>query len=196
MGDLTVNEQKFMPINPEIVTWARTRAGFTIEEAEVSLKKIRDWELGDAMPTYPQLEAMASRFKCPIAVFFFPDPPRIENINTSFRTITNDRYETIPRNVRTMIRKAKAMQYNLIELQEGVSPNRLITRDLGLSPDVDVIEFAGLVRKYLGVSIDNQQSWKSIENALEKWRAALADVGVFVFKDRFQQGDHFGFCPL
>lgn len=61
-----------IPINKELVVWARQRAGLTLEEAAQKFRHIAAWEDGSALPTYPQLESMADEFKLPIAVFFLP----------------------------------------------------------------------------------------------------------------------------
>ena len=60
---------------PAVVRWARTRAGYSIEDLTEAFAKIDQWETGQSYPTYAQLEALANRLKVPIAVFFFPEPP-------------------------------------------------------------------------------------------------------------------------
>jgi len=45
-----------LPATPALITWARTRAGISIEEATKIFKRIQAWEDGEAFPTYPQLE--------------------------------------------------------------------------------------------------------------------------------------------
>ncbi len=70
-----------IPITPSIVTWARKRAGFSLEDAQLEFKKIAEWEGDDEVyPTYPQLEKLADKFKVPIAVFFFPDPKQTSDL--------------------------------------------------------------------------------------------------------------------
>ena len=61
-----------LPITPALITWARARAGISIEDASKSFKRIQAWEDGRSFPTHPQLELLADAFKVPIAVFFFP----------------------------------------------------------------------------------------------------------------------------
>jgi transcriptional regulator with XRE-family HTH domain len=63
-----------------LVTWARTRAGLSVEEALVKFKKIQAWEEGVSSPTYPQLEQLAEAFKVPIAVFFFQNRRRCQTL--------------------------------------------------------------------------------------------------------------------
>jgi len=93
------------------------------------------------------------------------------------------------------MRKAKAMQLNLIELTQGRNPaERLITRDLQFGPRANIVEMATAVRDYIGVSLDQQMAWRDDEAALKEWRSALQRVGIFVFKDAFRVNDLSGFC--
>jgi transcriptional regulator with XRE-family HTH domain len=148
-----------IPITPELVTWARKRAGYTLEDAveKLKLKKIEQWE--DAatsdFPSYPQLEKMADAFKVPIAVFFFPEPPDLPSISETFRTLGSEQFELIPPRVRLLLRKARAFQISLAELNNGQNPaDRLIIRDLSFEPKVSIDTIAKRVREYLGIPLD------------------------------------------
>jgi Zn-dependent peptidase ImmA (M78 family) len=184
-----------LPVTPAIITWARTRAGLSIAEASKAFKHIEQWEAGTANPTYPQLESLADTLKVPIAVFFFPEPPEVPNISESFRTLPDAEFEQIPSRVRLLLRKAKALQLNLMELTGGRNQaERLITRDLAFDPGVAIPTMAEDVRAFLGVPLEQQQSWVDDEAALKAWRQALLAVGVYVFKDAFRIDEFSGFC--
>jgi len=186
-----------IPINPAVLTWARSRAGFSLAEAKEHFKNIEAWEdpAVESGPSYPQLEKLADKFRTPIAVFFFPEPPDLEPIGNSFRTMPEPQFELIPRQVRFLLRKAKALQLNLSELNNGRNPAKnVITRDLSFPVNVGISRMAREVRDYLGIALDQQKGWASSEKALENWRYRLHDFGIFVFKDAFKQGDFSGFC--
>lgn len=184
-----------LPVTPAVVQWARERAGYSLDDAGRVFKKIAAWESGEAAPTYAQLELMADRFKCPVAVFFFPAPPEVPPVEQSFRTLPAEDFAAIPRTVRLLLRRGQSMQVNLAELNDGKNPApRLITRDLLFSPNSSLDTVANAVRAYLGVSLEQQASWKSVEEALEEWREVFAQVGVYVFKDAFHATSYFGFC--
>lgn len=189
-------------VNSEILQWAREKAGYSLDEVARSLKKdtetIVSWESGDAFPTYHQLERLAySLYKRPIALFFFPRPPEEPDPRESFRTLQDSEFELLVPDTLHAIREAQAMQITLYELTEGRNPSdRVIFRDLALDPDADAIERAAVVREYLGISLDEQYSWESPEQALEKWRDAVQDAGIFVFKRAMKQKDVSGFCLL
>jgi Zn-dependent peptidase ImmA (M78 family) len=183
-----------IPINKELIVWARTRAGFSLSDAVEKFAHIEEWEAGTALPSYPQLEKLADEFKVPIAVFFFPEPPKTPPIRESFRTLPDAEFEHMPRRVGFLLRKAKALQLNLAELTAGRNPApRLITRDLSFPENVSLDEMALRVREYLGLSLDDQFSWTDDDTALKNWRKALQDVGIYVFKDAFKTEGYSGF---
>ena len=71
--DTSMNEA--LPINSEVLTWARKSMGLEVgalaDKMKVSVDQVLRWESGDSGPTYPQLEKLASQYlKRPIAVFF------------------------------------------------------------------------------------------------------------------------------
>ncbi len=184
-------------VTPAVLRWAREQAGFSVDDLLPSFKKLDQWEADDpeSFPTYPQLEQLADKFKVPVAVFFFPEPPDLPPIGNSFRTLPEAMFERIPPRIISMLRKAKAMQLNLAELNDGVNPaDRLVTRDLTFRPNVPIAAMARRVREYLGVSIAQQSSWASDEIALKNWRQVLLGVGLFVFKDAFRFKGYSGFC--
>jgi Zn-dependent peptidase ImmA (M78 family) len=183
-----------IPITPKVLTWARERAGLTIQEAREKFPGIEAWEAGDAFPTYPQLEALSDEFKLPLAVFFFPEPPILPPIRESFRTLLDTEFEQIPSRIRHLLRKAKALQLNLAELTQERNPApRLITRDLIFRENVATDIMAARVREYLGVTLADQRAWSDDDTALKAWRQSLQDVGVFVFKDAFRVDEYSGF---
>lgn len=184
-----------MPITPQVVTWARERAGYSVNAATADFRKIAAWEAGEEFPSYRQLEKMAEKFKVPVAVFFFPSPPDLPPIEETFRTLGPEQIAVIPPRMRLLLRKARTFQMGLEELHGGRNPaERLITRDLSFQPSDQIEEIAAEVRTYLGITIEQQLGWGSVETALEEWRKVLLDVGVYVFKDQFRQPDYSGFC--
>lgn len=187
--------QDALPVTPSVITWARVNAGFSLDDAQRSFTKIAAWEAGDASPTYPQLEQMSEKFKCPVAVFFFPEPPDVAGVEKSFRTLLPDDFAQIPRTVRTFLRKGQAMQLNLAELNDGKNPApKVITHDLKFEVNTTIDTIANAIRDYLGVSLKEQSNWPSLDEAMEQWRDAFARVGVYVFKDAFRSKAYFGFC--
>lgn len=116
-------------------------------------------------------------------------------IRESFRTLPDAQLEAIPRRLLFLLRKAKVLQMNLVELNEGRNPaERYILRDLSLTPDDEVPGMADKVRAYLGITLEQQIDWQDDDAALEAWRGILEAVGVHVFKDAFRDDSYSGFC--
>ena len=86
-------------------------------------------------------------------------------------------------------------QINLFELNDGRnSSGQFILEDLRFLHDMDVPSMARRVRRYLGVSLEEQTRWLDIDDAFEAWRGVLEDHGIAVFKDAFQSDFCSGFC--
>lgn len=184
-----------LPVTPALITWARRRAGVSLEDATEAFKRIQQWEGGESFPTYPQLEQLAEAFKVPVAVFFFPAPPIVPDISETFRTLPEVEFEQLPSRVRLLLRKGKALQLNLMELTGGRNmAQRLISRDLTFNATMNLRAMAQQVRDYLGVSLDAQKNWPDDDTALKQWRDALVAAGIYVFKEAFKIDEFSGFC--
>ncbi len=189
-------------INPAILIWARERAGYTVEEVAQRLKKnaevILQWESGDSVPTYGQMETLAySLYKRPLAMFFFPVPPDEPDLQEEFRTLPDFEIENLLPDTRYAIRQAAAMQITLRELSDGINPSsKRIFHDMEFDVNRNVASEAAKVREYLGVKLDEQKDWKSIGDALFAWREIIQDKGIFIFKRSFKQKDISGLSIL
>ena len=187
-----------MPITPVIVTWARERAGYKLEalaKKRTGFKKIAEWESGDSQPTYRQLEKLSNDLQVPVAVFFFPKPPNIPPLRSSFRTLGSEQFAEIPPPVRLLLHKARAFQIGLYELNQGSNPSeQLFTRDFSFSANDTVDNIADSVREFLNVTLEQQLKWTNHEEALKEWRRALYGAGINVFRGPFKGHDYSGFC--
>jgi hypothetical protein len=131
----------------------------------------------------------------PRAVFFFPNPPKDDDTKKSFRTIPEAEFNKLPSTLIRQIRKARVKQENLYELCNGVNPSGdQLPNDLKGLAGYGLKELVSAIREYLDIYLSKQKSWDTIETALETWREALEDSGVFVFKEAFRNDDFSGFC--
>jgi len=62
-------------IRPELLRWARERAGFGIGELTHRIPQLPAWERGEKQPTLKQLEGFAKATHTPIGFLFLPEPP-------------------------------------------------------------------------------------------------------------------------
>lgn len=76
-----------IPVNPELLTWARERAGLDMLALAGRFPKLTEWENGALLPTLRQLEDFARKVHVPIGYLFLPAPPEEPLPIPDFRTI-------------------------------------------------------------------------------------------------------------
>ena len=185
-------------MNPAIIKWARERSGYSLEKAAAVVKKdvttLSDWESGESAPTYVQLEKLADKYKRPIAIFFFTEPPEEPDIAGNLARRSSDTAPLSPQ-MHILLRQAYARQISLMELNIGVNPVRkTIFREFQAQHDDRASELARKTRAYLDISIDTQLGWRNTKVALENWRDIVDREGIFVFKAAFRDDSVDGFC--
>ncbi len=192
-----------VPINQDILLWARTTAGLSIDDVVkkigrkgVTNKTVEEWESGKSSPNYKQLERLAYEiYNRPLALFFFPEPPEETSPEQSFRTLPEYEIEHLPPRIRTLLRKAESFQLNLAELYDGINPStKHIIGNLKFKTNTTVKAMASKVRDYLDVSLEDQSKLKDPEEAFKYWREQFEAVGIYIFKDAFKTDDFSGFC--
>jgi len=187
-------------VRPEVMRWARQSIGLSVSDVALRLKKsveeIEAWEADGPYPSYPQLEKLAYQiYKRPLAVFFLPAPPEEISPAREFRTLPAEDLQTLAADTHLHIRRAHAYQLALRELFGARNPSeQCIWQELSVSRARSLVEQAAAVRCYLGITLEEQICWKNDEQALKRWRKAIEDKGVFIFKESFTQKDISGFC--
>jgi len=194
---------KQIPVNPDMLRWARETGGFDINDVVVKLKRkkitsetVASWEKGAASPTYVQLERLAYEiYKRPLALFFFPETPEEETPKESFRTLPQEEINLLEPRLLYLVRQAKVMQENLRELFDGVNPaKKQVCSDITIHSSDNISNVAKAVREYLGIRLNQQYVLTTNEKALKYWRDVLERHGVFIFKDAFKDDECSGFC--
>jgi Zn-dependent peptidase ImmA (M78 family)/transcriptional regulator with XRE-family HTH domain len=186
-------------LNPEIITWARKRCGLSVEDLAYKVNRdvaeIRMWEKGQKAPPYTVLQDLAYKhFKVPLAIFFFPEPPSIDDPVTNFRRLPEFELKKFSSDTRHKIRVAQAYQDSIFELYP--KKRTLPIRDLFAVTHQTLPKISQNVRKYLGISLAQQYAFPSTDVAFKAWRRAVELRGIFTFKDSFQDKFISGFCLL
>ncbi len=181
-----------MPITPSVLTWARERAGYELEDLATMPKflEIADWEIGERRPTYRQLEALSDCLKVSLAIFFFPAPPE------GMRHWSANALRMADANVRQSLRMQYLVDITQLRQREYArlsawqeSPDRLIVHDLSMSPGDDLAVKAAKVRDYLGITVALQRDWSENRTQFEVWRRRFFNAGVYVMLEDFRQDD-------
>lgn len=166
-------------VSPQILRWARDRAGKDVEELRAKFPRILEWETAEVRPTLKQLEAYAKATRTPFGYFFLEEPPEEKLPIPHFRTHTAaapqrpspDLLET----VQTMQRRQDWLRETLV--QDGEPPILFIgTARL----DEPVAAVAGRIRDALGLAANWAQALPTWTAALQALRDALDAAGVIV----------------
>ena len=197
-------------INPAVLKWARERKHYApadivekLGAKSVTQEVFVDWEKGKGAPTYPQLEKLADCYKVPIAVFFFPELPEIEDAAASLRSVPGFNLDSLQVATLNVIHRVQATQMTLKELNEGVNPvSDPLHKSVNLGANGDFVSREKLEslatqlrgEDLLSVSMEDQQNWSDPREALWAWRDAVERQGIFVFRWPFKSDDMSGFC--
>ena len=80
-------------VNGAIIQWAREHYNMSTEVAAqaigIDTQRYERWERNEEFPTYAMLKKISELFQKPSALFFFPAPPTLPEINGELRTLPN-----------------------------------------------------------------------------------------------------------
>jgi Zn-dependent peptidase ImmA (M78 family)/transcriptional regulator with XRE-family HTH domain len=62
-------------VKPALMSWARERAGLSVDTLSRHFPKLAAWERGESNPTLKQLENFAKATHTPVGFMFLPEPP-------------------------------------------------------------------------------------------------------------------------
>lgn len=185
--------EKITAVNNQMLAWARVQSSTSLETVERKLKNVSKWECGEDYPTYAQLRTLSDLYRKPIAVFFFPEPPNIDNISSSFRTLPDSAFSVISKEITKVMDWARVMQLNLYELNGQTNPAK--NKLTNISFDTSSIgNTAKQLRVILGANLNEQKKIHKLTDAFEYWRECFYNVGIYVFKEAFKDNAVSGFC--
>ncbi len=78
-------------VSPEVICWARERAGFGLADLQGKFPRLADWESGAIQPTVRQLQDFAKATRVPYGFLFLPEPPAMPLPFADFRTVESQR---------------------------------------------------------------------------------------------------------
>jgi transcriptional regulator with XRE-family HTH domain len=76
-----------VPVHPEMLRWACERAGYDVHDLAPRFPQLPEWERGEKLPTFKQLEAFAKATHTPFGFLFLPEPPEERLPIPDFRTL-------------------------------------------------------------------------------------------------------------
>jgi len=188
-----VKVKKPLPVNAQILAWARDWAGRSLEEsakaAGVKPEKIEAWEdnTTSQSPTVRQARLLAKCYGRPFLEFFLSAPPQLPEsvLIPDFRLYRGARDPSKLRELRRVQEWAETQRINALDLyaEIGESPANF-PKKLFSSRSEDIEERSALARKTLGFPIEEQLALNSnerdqIPNILRK---KIESIGTLTLK--------------
>lgn len=147
----------------------------------VSADTIRRWEVGNSGPTLAQLRKAASVYKHSLETFLLDSPPSEPEAVVAFRTLpATDAASPSPAFAAGLRRatQQQAIARHLSELGDSVADPIA----LKLDPSMDPERCAASIRRWLGLSLDQQLAWRSVEEALRAWTRSIENKDILVIQ--------------
>lgn len=166
-------------VEASTMAWARNSIGLSVGDAAkklgVSVAVLESWEAGEREPTLAQFRKAAHVYRRPTFVLMLAEPPADFEPMRDFRRAGAP---TMSYWLQVGVRRALEQLDIYEELSEFVPPVERALPELRLEMQPE--EAADLMRESIGISIDEQRSWKDAANAFRAWRDASSRLGVFV----------------
>jgi len=168
-----------VPVNPELLSWARVRAGADAFDLQVRFPKLAEWESGELQPTLKQLEGFAKAVHAPIGYLFLPAPPEEPMPIPDFRTLGGRKVARPSPNLLDMIyacqeRQSWYREYALLTQQPSL-------RFVGSSTTAMPAEDAAVsMAKLLAFNLDARRDCRTWTEALRQFIVQAERIGVMV----------------
>jgi Zn-dependent peptidase ImmA (M78 family)/transcriptional regulator with XRE-family HTH domain len=166
-------------VKPEMLVWARERAGLETNDLERRFPKINAWETEEIQPTIKQLEDFARAVHVPFGYLFLPAPPDEPLPIPDFRTVDG-------RGVRRPSPELLDMIYACQERQGWYKEFSLTTRQ----PEAEFVGSARLpdravavaasMAETLGFDLEARATCQTWEEALRLFIDQAESIGVLV----------------
>jgi Zn-dependent peptidase ImmA (M78 family) len=164
-------------VTPDILRWARERAGLHVEDLIGRFPKLAAWERGELSPTFNQLESFAKTTHVPFGFLFLPEPPDLPMPIPDFRTLGN--------------RQPGAVSPDLLDTIYAMQRRQAWLREERLDGDAEPLAFVGSARlsddpdavgremhRLLGLGDGWEAQVRTWQEAVSALRSAIEGQGV------------------
>jgi Zn-dependent peptidase ImmA (M78 family) len=188
--DQTVAE---IPVNPEVLKWARKIRGLSQEAAALRLgiptSELDDYESRRRRPTVGLLKRMSAKYQVNYVGLLMPEPMDDTPVDklTDFRLSQGHTPRNLSLETHVAISEITGALEAMADLK-AESPALFRAQALDtVRPGESAAELAARQREKFGVTLKAQTSWQSDRMARDEWRNEIERHGVFVYA--FPLGD-------
>ena len=166
-------------VNPQVLRWARKRAGMETATLANRFPRYRDWESGAARPTLRQLERLARTVHASVGYFFLPEPPEEQLPIPDFRTVANKRSSRPSVNLLDTVYLCQQRQdwYRNFARMEGEDPLPFVG---SATPAGSVKSTAAQIGAILGFNLEERRGAATWSDALRRFFEQADALGALV----------------
>jgi Zn-dependent peptidase ImmA (M78 family) len=174
-------------INPEILRWARERAGLTAEDAAKAIglsgahavDRLEEMERGEREPTRRQLGEIAKKYRRPLLTFYLPAPPPPGKRTHDFRTLPEQQAggDAV---LDALLRDVKARQALVLGAIEETDGDDTLPFVDSMLPKHGAAAIAEEMGRILDFRREDYRAAKNVEDAFKQLRDACERAGVYV----------------
>ena len=166
-------------IKPEMLRWARERAGIELGALSKRFPQLKAWEQGIAYPTLKQVERYAKAMHAPIGYLFLHEPP-VERVPIpDFRTIRRERYKQPSPDLLDTIYVCQQRQEWYHDFMRAMGEEALpFVGSAQLTSDVETT--AASIRQTLGFDIEERRRIPTWTDALRRFIEQADALGILV----------------
>lgn len=164
---------------PEMITWARERAGLTIDDLGRRFKRLAEWESGEVNPTLRQVQDFASATRTPVGYLFLEQPPDERLPVSDFRRLAEDQPRQPSPDLLDTIYMCQQRQewYRNFALSYGEDRIDLVG---AATTATEIPAFAAELRERMEFGLENRAKINRWTDALRFLRQRTEDIGILV----------------
>jgi Zn-dependent peptidase ImmA (M78 family)/transcriptional regulator with XRE-family HTH domain len=166
-------------VRPQMLRWARERAGYSAATLAGRFPKLAVWESGELQPTLKQLERFAKATHVPVGFLFLPDPPEERVPIPDFRTVAGARGSAPSPSLLDTIYLCQQRQewFRDFARSMGESPLEFVSSST-VTDDVEVA--ASRIGTLLGFNVEARRKIPTWTEAFRQFIAQAEAAGVLV----------------
>lgn len=169
----------YVDVKPEMLRWARSRAGLDIAALAGRFPHLAAWEGGEARPTLKQLENFARATHTGVGYLFLPAPP-VERVPIpDLRTIGNVHIEHPSPDLLDTIYLCQQRQEWYCDYARSLGESALTFVGAAHLGD-DIVTTAASIRTALGFDLETRRQMRTWEEALRSFIDQADALGVLV----------------
>lgn len=166
-------------VRPELLRWARGRAGLSVNALAGRFPRLEAWERGEVRPTLKQLESFAKATFTPVGFLFLSEPPVERMPIPDFRTVANAHVGHPSPNLLDTVFLCQQRQDWYRDFARSIrEPPLELVASARLGDDV--VATAARIRHALGFDVDERRRLPTWTEALRRFIAQADALGVLV----------------